>query len=128
MKVAVTSTGTTLEHYVAARASCCGYLLIVDTATMQYEAVQNPVVALRGPAAGKLFEQFLLQKGVQAVLAGSFGPHTLKLLARSGISVLVGTAGSVRRALEHFKQQPSHRPALPPETEVKYYGEKQTTI
>jgi predicted Fe-Mo cluster-binding NifX family protein len=128
MKVAVTSTGTTLEHYVATRASCCGYLLIVDTTTMRYEALQNPIVALSGPAAGKFFEQLLLQKGVQAVLAGSFAPNTLKLLARSGIAVLVGAAGSVRRAVEHFKREHCYWPALSPETKVKYYGDEQTAI
>ncbi|MHC4624118.1 MAG: NifB/NifX family molybdenum-iron cluster-binding protein [Planctomycetota bacterium] len=102
MKIAVTSTGTTLEHYVAAKADRCGYLLIIDTATMRYEAVQNPVVASRGPAAGRLFAQILRQEGVYTVLAGSLAPNTLKILADADISALVGMAGSVRRAVDRF--------------------------
>ena len=61
MKIAVTSTGPTLEHYVGAKANRCGYLLIIDPDTMQHQVVQNPAAALRGPAAAKLVAQLVLE-------------------------------------------------------------------
>lgn len=104
MKIAVTSTGPTLEHYVGTRARRCGYLLIVDPDTMQYEVVQNPLVSLWGPAAGKLFAQLVLQNDVHTILAGSCGDNTLKALRDAGIKIFVGMTGSVRRAVEQFKR------------------------
>ncbi|HUW19156.1 MAG TPA: NifB/NifX family molybdenum-iron cluster-binding protein [Sedimentisphaerales bacterium] len=103
MRVAVTSTGTTLEHYVGTRVNRCGYLLIVDTDTMRYQALQNPVVALSGPAAGKMFAQLMLREDVRAILAGGCGSDVLKVLGDAGIQVLIGVSGSVRRAVEQFR-------------------------
>ncbi|MHC4574138.1 MAG: NifB/NifX family molybdenum-iron cluster-binding protein [Planctomycetota bacterium] len=103
MKVAVTSTGATLEHHVGTRANRCGYLLIVDTDTMEYEAFQNPAVAVRGTAGSRMVAHLLLQEGVRAILAGGCGADLLRVLGSAGIPILVGMAGSVRRTIEQFK-------------------------
>ncbi|MHC4239120.1 MAG: NifB/NifX family molybdenum-iron cluster-binding protein [Planctomycetota bacterium] len=103
MKIAVTSTGATLEHYVGARVNRCAYLLIIDPDTMQYQAVPNPAVALSGAAAGKLFAQTLLQEGVHAIFAGGCPSGTLDALRNAGMPILVGMAGSVRRIVQQFK-------------------------
>ena len=104
MKIAVTSTGPTLEHRVGTRGSHCGYLLIINPDTMQYEVMLNPLVALHGPAAGKLFAQLMLQEDVQTVLIGGCGSDVLKVLRGAGIVTLVGMTGSVRRTVEQFKR------------------------
>jgi len=106
MKIAVTSTGPTLEHFAGARVGHCRYLLIIDPDTMDYEIMQNPVVALRGPAAGKAFLQLLLQNDVHIVLAESCGSNTRKIfevLGDAGILIRVGMTGSVRSVIEQFK-------------------------
>ncbi|MHC4474847.1 MAG: NifB/NifX family molybdenum-iron cluster-binding protein [Planctomycetota bacterium] len=102
MKIAVTSTGPTLEHSVGAKANRCGYLLIVDPDTMRYEVVPNPVVALRGPVAGKLCVQMLLEEDVHAIVVGGCDAAMLSSTADAGISVFVGAAGSVRGAVQRF--------------------------
>ena len=48
MKIAVTSTGPTLEYYVGTEVNHCPYLLIIDPDTMWYEAMQNPAISLKG--------------------------------------------------------------------------------
>ena len=106
MKIAITSTGPTLEHFAGTRAGNCRYLLIIDPDTMDYEVMQNPIVALRGPAAGKLFLQMLIQNDVHIVLAKSCGSDTLKVfevLRKAGILIRVGLAGSIRSVVEQFK-------------------------
>ena len=50
MKIAVTSTGPTLDDDVEARFGRCQYFLIVDSETMQTEAIENPNIALGGGA------------------------------------------------------------------------------
>ena len=104
MKIAVTSTGPTLEHFVGMRAGHCRYLLIVDLDTMQYEAMQNPLVALRGPAAGKLFAQLMLQESVHIILIGACASNRLKILSGAGIAILVGMTGCVRGIIDQFKR------------------------
>ena len=103
MKIAVTSTGPTLDYYVGTRAGNCPYLLIIDPDTMRYEAMQNPAIALRGPAARKLFTQLLLQNRVSTVLAPSRNSRMLELLDGTDVAILSGISGSVRNAIETFK-------------------------
>ncbi len=108
MKIAVTSTGPTLEHYVGTRAGHCGYLLIIDLDTMQYEAMQNPLVALRGPAAGKMFAMIMLQENVHIILVGACGLNRLKVLSGAGIAILVGMTGCIRGIIDQFKRSCSN--------------------
>jgi len=106
VKIAVTSTGPTLEHFAGARVGHCRYLLIIDPDTMDYEVMQNPIVALRGPAAGKLFLQLLLQNDVHIVLAKNCGGNMRKVfevLSDAGILIHVGMTGSVRSVVKQFK-------------------------
>jgi len=113
MKIAVTSTGPTLEHSAGARVGHCRYLLIIDPDTMDYEIMQNPVVALRGPAAGKLFLQLLLQNDVHIILVESCGSNTRKIfevLGDAGILIRVDMTGPVRGTVEQFKD--SYRSGL----------------
>ena len=103
MKIAVTSTGPTLDYYVGTRAGNCPYLLIIDPDTMRYEAMQNPAIALRGPAARRLFTQLLLQNRVSTILTGHRCSCMLELLDGADVTILSGISGSVRNAIETFK-------------------------
>lgn len=69
MKIAVTSTGPTLDDHIATEFDHSKYLLIVDCDTMEFEAMISPVVAGVGPAAGRLFARQLLEANASKVLA-----------------------------------------------------------
>jgi predicted Fe-Mo cluster-binding NifX family protein len=103
MKIAVIATGPSIEYSVAKSTDQQGYLLIVDPETMTCEAMQNPVVAARGPAAGKLFVQILLQNNVWAIMIENSDFKILKELADADIQILVGMTGSVRKVVEQFR-------------------------
>lgn len=103
MKIAITSTGPTLEHMVGTRSDCCDYLFIIDPNTMEYERMPNPVVALRGPAAQKMFTQLMLQGNVSAFLTGGCDTKILKELSDAGIAIIIVTTGSVNRAVKRFR-------------------------
>lgn len=102
MKVAVTSTGSTLEDQVAARFGRCPYFLVVDTDSMQFEVVENPNLALGG-GAGIQSAQMMAEKGVSHILTGNCGPNAFQVFGRAGVEVIVGVAGPAREALERFK-------------------------
>jgi len=102
MKIAVTSTGPTLDDNVEARFGRCPHFLIIDTDTMQYEAIENPNIALGG-GAGIQSAQLMSEKGVTTVLTGNCGPNAFNVFGQAGIQVIVGVSGVVRNAVEQFK-------------------------
>jgi predicted Fe-Mo cluster-binding NifX family protein/ferredoxin len=102
MKIAVTSTGPTIDDNVEARFGRCTYFLIIDTDTMQFEAIENPNIALGG-GAGIQSAQLMLEKGVTAVLTGNCGPNAFNVFGQAGIQVIVGISGTVRAAVEQLK-------------------------
>ena len=104
MKIAVTSTGATLDDNVEARFGRCAYFLIIDTDNMRCEAVENPNIALGG-GAGIQSAQLMSEKGVTTVLTGNCGPNAFAVFGQAGIQVIVGVSGLVRNAVEQFKKR-----------------------
>ena len=102
MKIAVTSTGPTLDDMMEARFGRCAYFLIVDLDTMEFEALENPNIALGG-GAGIQSAQLMAEKGVSTVLTGNCGPNAFQTFGAANIQVITGVSGQVRQAVEHYK-------------------------
>lgn len=102
MKIAVTTTGPSLDDQVEARFGRSPYYLFIDTETMEFEAVQNPNVAAGG-GAGIQSAQLMSEHGVQYVLTGNCGPNASQVFGAAGIQVIVGVSGVIRQAVEQFK-------------------------
>jgi predicted Fe-Mo cluster-binding NifX family protein/ferredoxin len=102
MKIAVTSTGPTLDDNVEARFGRCPFFLIIDTDSMQLETIENPNIALGG-GAGIQSAQLMSEKGVTTVLTGNCGPNAFSVFGQAGIQVIVGVSGNIRNAVEQFK-------------------------
>lgn len=104
MKIAVTSTGQKLDDPVGTRPDKCSHWLVVDTVSMEYDAMPNPLVKLGGPAAGRFLAMLLQECMVKFILAGGCGCEQLEGLGKNGMRVLLGVKGSVREAVEKFSQ------------------------
>jgi predicted Fe-Mo cluster-binding NifX family protein len=108
MRIAVTSTGPTLDDRVSTEFKDSKYLLIVDFDTLKYEAMVSPVMQDNGPAAGKLLAQQLLQAGVSKVLASHLNFNVLKSFLKSlrgtGIQIIDGMNGTVRSVVQRFDE------------------------
>ena len=102
MKIAVTSTGPTLDDMMEARFGRCAYFLIVDLDTMEFEALENPNIALGG-GAGIQSAQLMADKGVSTVLTGNCGPNAFQTFGAANIQVITGVSGQVRQAVEQYK-------------------------
>jgi predicted Fe-Mo cluster-binding NifX family protein/ferredoxin len=102
MKIAVTATGPSLEDQVEARFGRCAYFLIIDSDTMEFEAVENPNIALGG-GAGIQSAQMMAERGVETVLTGNCGPNAFSTFGAVGIQVIVDVSGIVRQVVEQFK-------------------------
>lgn len=112
MKVCVTARGDNLDALVDPRFGRCQYFVIIDLDTLQYEAISNPNIDARG-GAGIQSGQIMAEKGVGAVVTGNVGPNAYQTLTAAGISVITGASGTVREAVEKFKNgelQQTHGP------------------
>jgi predicted Fe-Mo cluster-binding NifX family protein/ferredoxin len=102
MKIAITAAGPALDDMVEARFGRCPYFQIIDTETMEQEALENSNIALGG-GAGIQSAQMMSEKGVRVVLTGNCGPNAFQVFSAAGIQVIVGVSGKVRDAVEQFK-------------------------
>lgn len=108
MKIAIMSTGPTLEDNVSSEFGDSKFLLIVDFDSLKYEVMISPVILDDGPAAGRLLAQQLLQEGVSKILASHINYDVLKsflkTLRGTGIQIVDGMSGSARSAVRQFKE------------------------
>ena len=102
MKIAVSSSGQTLDDSVDARFGRCAYFLVIDPDTLEFEPIQNPNIAL-GHGAGIQSAQLLANKGVTVVQIGNCGPNAFQTFGAAGIQVITGVAGQVREAVRMYK-------------------------
>ena len=102
MKVAVTSSGESLDAQIDPRFGRCEYFVFVETEDMSFEGGTNPSVSLPG-GAGIQSARFVADSGAKAVLTGNCGPNAYQALQAVGVEVYVGFAGTVKEAVEAFK-------------------------
>lgn len=102
MKIAVSSYGKNLNSQIDPRFGRCAYFLIVNTDDMSFEAFENKGVSLTG-GAGIQAGQFVISKGVKAVITGNCGPKAVQTLSAAGVELFTGHTGSVIEALEKYK-------------------------
>lgn len=102
MKIAITSTGPSLDDNVEARFGRCPYFLIINPETSELDAMANPNIALGG-GAGPQSAQLMAEKGVSTVLTGNCGPNAFQAFGAVGIQVITGVSGPVRQALSQFQ-------------------------
>ena len=103
MKVAVSAMSGSLDAQVAPNFGRCPYFVVVETETMDYEAIPNS-----GPSAahgaGIQAARLVAGRGVRVVLTGNVGPNAFGALSSAGIEVVTGVSGSVREAVERYKR------------------------
>jgi len=102
MKIAVSSTGPDLSAQVDPRFGRCQYFIVVDSDSMEFEAISNPSISASG-GAGIQAAQLVAGKGVEAVLTGNCGPNAFSTLQAAGIEIITGANGIVKDAIEQYK-------------------------
>ncbi|HID25267.1 MAG TPA: dinitrogenase iron-molybdenum cofactor biosynthesis protein [Thermoplasmata archaeon] len=103
MKICVTSTGKNLDAQVDSRFGRCRYFLVVDTETMDAEAISNEGAAASG-GAGIKAAQTIAGADVKTVLTGNVGPNAFQILQAAGIKVVTGVNGRVKDVVEKYKK------------------------
>ena len=102
MKIAVTSTGKTLDSEVDPRFGRAACFIIVDTETMDFNVIENQSVAAAG-GAGISSAKVVIDAAAEAVLTGNCGPNAERTLTAAGVKLYTAAAGTVAEAIELFK-------------------------
>lgn len=103
MIVAVTAKGKNLSDEVDPRFGRAPYILIVDTETMECEALDNSsnVNAFKG--AGIQAATMVAEKGAEVLLTGYCGPNAFRTVQAAGIKVVNDVTGTVQQAIDTFR-------------------------
>ncbi|GEM_PF-4781048 len=104
LKVTVASSGRSLDACVGQRLDECPYLLTVDCDSLEFEAIQNPLLSPNRQAAIKLLKQLLADNEAGTILVGGQESSSCERLDKYKIRVVPGMNGSVREAVEKFQQ------------------------
>ena len=105
MKLCITATGRDLDSRVDERFGRADYFLIIDTDTMEFEAVRN-TAQTAGRGAGIAAAQIISDKRADTLLTGVVGPNAFAALKAANIKIYEGASGadSVRDAVDKFKK------------------------
>lgn len=104
MKIAVTSQGDTLESQLDPRFGRAAYILIVDTQTLEFEAVDNDKNKNSFKGAGIQAAAMVSEKGAEVLLTGFCGPNAFTTLKTAGIKVANDQSGRIIDVVEKFNQ------------------------
>ena len=108
MKIAMPVDAPNLDARVENRLGTASYLLVVDTETGTFEAVQGPS-GTSGPGAGIQIVSMAVGMGADTVLCGYVAPYIAETLEKAGVRIITEVQGSAREAVQAFQRGDFHR-------------------
>ena len=103
MKICVTATADGLDAQIDPKFGRCPYFVIVDSETMEFEAIPNTASGSMS-GAGIQAAQTVASKGVKVLITGNVGPNAFQALSAGGIKVVTSAFGNVREVVEKYKR------------------------
>jgi predicted Fe-Mo cluster-binding NifX family protein len=102
MKICVSAVASNLDAQLDPRFGRCPCFVIVDSETMQFEAIPNMASGAMG-GAGIQAAQTIASRGVKVLITGNVGPNAFQSLSAAGIKIVTGAIGTVRDVVEKYK-------------------------
>jgi len=102
MKVAFSTSGTTLDAPLDSRFGRAPKFLVYDTDTKDFEIVDNEQNLNAPQGAGIQSAQTVSRTGAKHLVTGHCGPKAFKVLQAAGIEVYTASAPTVADALKLF--------------------------
>lgn len=88
MKIIVTAQKPDLDALTDPRFGRAQCFILMDTETREWESFENPAITKSG-GAGVAAAQFIIDKQVDAVISGDFGPNASRALGGAEIKMFV---------------------------------------
>ena len=102
MKVCVAASSNNLDAQVDPRFGRCPYFIIVDSETMEFNAIPNDS-ANAAHGAGIQAAQRVVNMGANVIITGNIGPNAFSVLSAAGMKMVTGVSSSIRDAIEKYK-------------------------
>ena len=102
MKIAIATSGTTLDAPFALHFGRANNFIIFDTITKGWDVYPNPALNARGNV-GVQAAEFIANLDVQIAISGDFGPNATRVLAREGIHMFSATH-TIRKLLADYEK------------------------
>ncbi|HPJ01796.1 MAG TPA: NifB/NifX family molybdenum-iron cluster-binding protein [Candidatus Limiplasma sp.] len=103
MKIAVSATGNSMDSQMDQRFGRAASFIIVQTETMEFEALDNNASASAG-GAGISAAQMIADKDVKAVITGNVGPNAMNVLKAASIEIYKGLNATVKENVEQYNK------------------------
>ena len=104
MKAAVSSRGKDIDSEVDPRFGRAANFIIVDTDSLEFNAIDNAQIMNIAQGAGIQAAQAITNAGAEVLITGHCGPKAFRVLGEGGIKVVTGASGTVREAVEEYKK------------------------
>lgn len=104
MKIAVTSTGRTLDAPMDTRFGRARTFVIYNTDTKEETALDNTQNLNAPQGAGIQAAMHVVESGAQAVISGHCGPKAFRVLSEAGIGIYLSSAATGREAVALFEK------------------------
>ena len=102
MKIAVTSTGPTLESPIDPRFGRAKCFIVIDTDTGEFSAADNTQNLNAVQGAGIQAGKNVVELGVAAVITGHVGPKAFATLQAGSVAIYTGATRTVADAVKQF--------------------------
>lgn len=103
MKIAVSSIGKELTSDVDPRFGRAAYFIIVDSKTLEFEAVENSQNLSLPQGAGIQAGKTIINSKAKVLITGNCGPKAFKVLNQAGIKIITGIKGRVIDLVQKYK-------------------------
>ena len=104
MRIAVSAEEPNLDSEVGEDLGHSPYILVVDTDTMEFEAMENEA-ATWDMGAGMKAADIVISLGVEAIITGAIGMHGYAKFNEANIMVVSEDEGRIRDLIESFKRR-----------------------
>ena len=103
MKIAITTSGDSLDSPVDPRFGRAKAFIIYDTESGEWSVLDNAQNLNAAQGAGIQSGMAVVNAGVEVLLTGNCGPRGYATLAAANIKVCTGAAGTVQEAIDKLK-------------------------
>lgn len=103
MKIAITTSGDSLDAAVDPRFGRAKAFILYDTDTDEWSVLDNAQNLNAAQGAGIQAATAVVNAGAQAVVTGNCGPRAFATLEAAKVAVYPGARGTVQQAIDAFK-------------------------
>ncbi|EDU36549.1 NifB/NifX family molybdenum-iron cluster-binding protein [Clostridium sporogenes] len=103
MKIAISSTGKTMENLLDMRFGRCEYFQIHDTESKEVKILENEGRNASG-GAGIVASNQLVDEKVDVIITGNFGPNAFEIIEKAGVKAYKCESISITLVIEKYNK------------------------